>query len=196
PASSRSRRSTSWCSGSRRPSSRQCRPSAASSRCRRLPLTATAPAQFKITYTSADVDWELFHRQFDAALARVRGQLGRDYPLYIAGEAVRSAAESIVDRSPSDTAVVLGRFAAATHQEVDRAVRAARVAQAAWAHRGWRERGALVRRDAALIRQRKVGLAAVLRLGEGESRAGAGGEAEGWAEPLASYCRQLGGRER
>jgi len=154
-------------------------------------LTATAPAQFKITYTSADVDWELFHRQFDAALARVRGQLGRDYPLYIAGEAVRSAAESIVDRSPSDTAVVLGRFAAATHQEVDRAVRAARVAQAAWAHRGWRERGALVRRAAQLIRERKFELAAIMSLEVGKSRVEAMGDAEESADLLDYYCQQL-----
>src|SRR5437762_10230738 len=89
-------------------------------------MTTIAPAQSKITYTSASVDWELFHRQFDDALARVRGQLGGDYPLYIAGEAVPSPAPPIVDRSPIDTAVVLGRFAAATPAQVDRAVSAAR----------------------------------------------------------------------
>src|SRR5438034_3432666 len=83
-------------------------------------MTAIAPGQSKITYTSASVDWELFHRQFDEALARARGQLGRDYPLYIAGEAVPSPAPPIVDRSPIDTAVVLGRFAAATPAQVDR----------------------------------------------------------------------------
>ncbi len=77
-------------------------------------MTAIAPGQSKITYTSASVDWELFHRQFDEALAHARGQLGRDYPLYIAGEAVPSPAPPIVDRSPIDTAVVLGCFAAAT----------------------------------------------------------------------------------
>ena len=51
-------------------------------------MTATASPQSKVTYTSANVDWELFHRQFDEALARVRAQLGRDHPLYIAGDAV------------------------------------------------------------------------------------------------------------
>ena len=40
-------------------------------------MTATAPAQSKITYTSANVDWELFHRQFDDALSSVRAQFGR-----------------------------------------------------------------------------------------------------------------------
>ena len=51
-------------------------------------MTATAPQPSKITYTSANVDWELFHRQFDEALARVRAQLGKDYPLYIGRDAV------------------------------------------------------------------------------------------------------------
>src|SRR5437867_3975991 len=89
-------------------------------------MTTIAPAQSKITYTSASVDWELFHRQFDDALARVRGQLGGDYPLYIAGEAVPLPAPPIIDRSPIDTGVVLGRFTAATPPQVDRAVSAAR----------------------------------------------------------------------
>src|SRR6266576_2336260 len=70
-------------------------------------MTATAPAQSKITYTSADVDWELFHRQFDDALAHVRSQLGRDYPLYIGGAAVTSSAKPIVDTSPIDTSDAL-----------------------------------------------------------------------------------------
>ena len=51
-------------------------------------MTATVPTPSKITYTSANVDWEAFHRQFDDALARIRAQLGRDYPLYIGREAV------------------------------------------------------------------------------------------------------------
>ena len=34
-------------------------------------MTTTTATPSKITYTSANVDWELFHRQFDDALARV-----------------------------------------------------------------------------------------------------------------------------
>ena len=98
-------------------------------------MTATVAAQSKVTYTSANVDWELFHRQFDDALARVRAQLGRDYPLYIAGDAVAGSSSTLVDTSPIDTSVVLGRFAAARAPQVDRAVAAARTAQRAWGAR-------------------------------------------------------------
>src|SRR5437016_4775004 len=88
-------------------------------------MTATVPTPSKITYTSANVDWDSFHRQFDAALARVRAQLGRDYPLYIGRDAVSADGPPLVDRSPIDTSTVLGRFASATPEQVGRAVAAA-----------------------------------------------------------------------
>src|SRR2546425_12162981 len=108
-------------------------------------MTATAPRPSKVTYTSADVDWALFHRQFDDALARVRGQLGRAYPLYIGGDAVSAGGPPIVDASPSDTGVTLGRFATATPELVGRAGRAARAAPREWAHPPWADPGGTLR---------------------------------------------------
>ncbi|HEV8399212.1 MAG TPA: aldehyde dehydrogenase family protein [Gemmatimonadales bacterium] len=154
-------------------------------------MTTSAPAPSKITYTSANVDWERFHGQFDAALARVRSQLGRDYPLYIAGEAVTSTAAPIVDTSPIDTRVVLGNFATATAAHVDRAVAAARAATAPWARRDWRERVALLRRAAVLIRERKFELAAVMSLEVGKSRLESMGDAEESADLIDYYCQQM-----
>src|SRR5437867_11898067 len=98
-------------------------------------MTATAASQSKVTYTSANVDWELFHRQFDDALARVRAQLGRDYPLYIGRDAVASGGPPIVAPPPIDTSTTLGRFATATPEQVGRAVPAAQAAQRERAHR-------------------------------------------------------------
>src|SRR5205085_710486 len=141
-------------------------------------MTTAAVTASKVTYTSANVDWEAFHRQFDEALAGVRGQLGRDHSLYIAGEAVSSPAAPIVDTSPIDTGVVLGRFAAATAQHVDRAVTAAKEAQRGWAHTPWRTRVATLRGAAGLIRQRKFELAAVMSLEVGKSRLESMGDAE------------------
>src|SRR5881296_1444084 len=154
-------------------------------------MTTIAPAQSRITYTSASVDWELFHRQFDDALARVRGQLGGDYPLYIAGEAVPSPAPPIIDRSPIDTGVVLGRFTAATPPQIDRAVSAARAGQPAWMHGGWRERVAILRRAAGLVRERKFELAAIMSLEVGKARVEAMGDAEEAADLIDYYCQQV-----
>src|SRR2546429_6737289 len=100
------------------------------------PARPTAPAQFKVTYTSANVDWELFHRLFDEALAAVRAQCGRDHPLYIGGEPVAVAGDPIVDVAPADTTVGLGRFAPAGGEHGDRALRVAHPAQPGRCHRG------------------------------------------------------------
>ena len=145
----------------------------------------------KITYTSANVDWDLFDRQFDEALDRVRAQFGREYPLYIGGEAVTSSAKPIVDTSPIDTRIVLGNFATATAAHVNQAVMAARAAQAAWGRRDWRERVAILRRAAELIRERKFELAAVIGVEVGKSRLESMGDAEESADLIDYYCQQM-----
>ena len=145
----------------------------------------------KITYTSANVDWDLFDRQFDEALDRVRAQFGREYPLYIGGEAVTSSAKPIVDTSPINTRIVLGNFATATAAHVNQAVMAARAAQAAWGRRDWRERVAILRRAAELIRERKFELAAVIGVEVGKSRLESMGDAEESADLIDYYCQQM-----
>lgn len=154
-------------------------------------MTATAPTTSKITYTSANVDWEEFHRRFDEALAWVRAQQGREYPLYIGGEPTPSAVPPIVDTSPIDTSVVLGNFAAATPEHVHRAVTAAKRAQRSWGRTAWRERVATLRRAAGLIRERKFELAAIMSLEVGKSRLEAMGDAEESADLIDYYCQQL-----
>src|SRR3989440_1589227 len=154
-------------------------------------MPTTAATASKVTYTSANVDWDLFHRQFDEALAGVRGQLGRDYALYIAGEPITSSAAPIVHPSPIDREIVLGRFASAGVQHVDRAVTAARAAQRAWAHTPWRARVAMLRGAAALIRERKFQLAALMSLEVGKSRLEAMGDAEESADLIDYYCQQV-----
>ena len=154
-------------------------------------MTATVPTPSKITYTSANVDWDSFHRQFDAALARVRAQLGRDYPLYIGRDAVSADGPPLVDRSPIDTSTVLGRFASATPEQVGRAVAAAQAAQRDWSHRPWRERVAILRQAATLIRERKFELAAIMALEVGKSRLESMGDAEEAADLIDYYCQEL-----
>jgi 1-pyrroline-5-carboxylate dehydrogenase len=152
-------------------------------------MTATAPG--KITYTSASGDLEAFHAQFDAALAAVRAAAGQRHPFFIAGRSVDTAAEPLVDRSPIDTSLVLGRFAAASAAHVDEAVRAAGTAQPGWARLPWRERLATLRRAAALIRERKYELAAIMALEVGKSRLEAMGDAEESADLIDYYCQQV-----
>jgi 1-pyrroline-5-carboxylate dehydrogenase len=145
----------------------------------------------KITYTSASGDLAQFHRAFDEGLRVVRAAAGGAHPLQVAGAALASAAPPIVDVSPIDTRQVLGTFAAATPPEVDRAVAAARTAWRDWARRSWRERVEALRRAAALVRERKHELAALMSLEVGKSRLEAMGDAEESADLIDYYCSQV-----
>ena len=136
----------------------------------------TAPA--KITYTSATGDLEEFHRRFDAALAAIKRQAGGAHPFYIDGKAVETRLDPLVDTSPVDTGFVLGRFAAAGSADVDAAVHSAGRAQREWARRPWGSRIAVLRRAAAIIRERKYELAALMSLEVGKSRLESMGDAE------------------
>ncbi len=149
----------------------------------------TAPA--KITYTSASGDLEEFHHRFDAAVAAIKQQAGKSHPFYIDGQPAETRLEALVDRAPADTAFVLGRFAAATPAHVDAAVQSARGAQRAWARRSWRDRIAVLRRAAAIIRDRKYELAALMSLEVGKSRLESMGDAEESADLIDYYCQQV-----
>ncbi len=149
----------------------------------------SAPA--KITYTSASGDLEEFHRHFDAALAAVRRQAGGSHAFYVDGKPVETRLEALVDTCPADTGLVLGRFAAATPAHVDAAVQSARKAQREWARRPWASRIALLRRAAAIIRERKYELAALMSLEVGKSRLESMGDAEESADLIDYYCQQV-----
>jgi 1-pyrroline-5-carboxylate dehydrogenase len=149
-------------------------------------MTAT-----KITYTSASGNLEEFHQRFDAALTRIKREAGGLHPFYIDGEPVESPGEPLVDRSPIDTGLILGRFAAATPEHVAAAVRSARRAQADWGRRPWRERVAPLHHAAELVRERKYELAALMSLEVGKSRLEAMGDAEESADLIDYYCKQV-----
>ncbi len=151
------------------------------------------PEDIKITYTTkADpAVLDAFHGAYDAAIAAIRAEFGREYPLMIGGEEVRSEAAPIVDVSPIDTSVVIGKFQAATAAHVDQAVKAAKAAQRAWGRVPWLERCTILRRAAQLIRQHKFELAALMSIEVGKSRMEAMGDAEESADLIDYYCQQM-----
>lgn len=151
----------------------------------------SSPSASKITYTSAAADMEAFHRAFDEALATVRAWAGEEHPLWIDGQAVRSPAPPLVDTSPIDGALVLGRFQAATSEHIDAAVHAARRGQRAWGRLPWAERVAAIRRAAEAIRARKYEIAAVMSLEVGKSRLESMGDAEEAADLCDYYAAQV-----
>ena len=153
-------------------------------------MSTTAAENMKITYTSTSADMGLFHRMFAEALTRLRAEMGKDHPIVIAGEEIRTAASPIVDVSPIDTSLVLGRFQAAQHAQVDAAVEAARVGAKEWSATPWQRRVEILRKAAGLIRKRKFDLAALMSMEVGKSRMESMGDAEEAADLIDYYCQQ------
>ena len=122
----------------------------------------------KITYTSTPEQVAAMHDAFDEALVRVKGNLGQPHPMLINGVG-RAGARTFEVRSPIDRDIVIGSFAAGTADDVDDAVAAAKAAYPGWAKTPWQDRVAIIRRAAALIRERKFDLAAILIMEAGKN---------------------------
>ncbi len=98
-------------------------------------------------------------QRFASALAAVREQFGREYPLVIGGAAIQTS-ERLLSRNPSRPDEVVGRAASASAEDVDRAVAAAQEAFPGWRDRGAAERARVLERAAQLMRERRAELAA------------------------------------
>jgi 1-pyrroline-5-carboxylate dehydrogenase len=145
---------------------------------------------FRLTYSTMFDPPPVLHERFEAALARVRGRLGRDYPQWIGG-AARDGASRFEVRSPIDRGWLLGRFARGTAQDGADAVGAAVAAYRGWAATPWRERVRLLRRVAALIAGRVYDIGAAVALEVGKNRMESLGEVQETADLFTWYCDQM-----
>ena len=91
----------------------------------------------------------------EAALGRVRAQLGGEYDLVIAGERVRTI-EKLVSNNPACVGQVVGLHQKATPELAAHAVETAHRNFAAWRATPASERAAMLFRTAALLRERKL----------------------------------------
>ncbi|HET6380334.1 MAG TPA: aldehyde dehydrogenase family protein [candidate division Zixibacteria bacterium] len=151
---------------------------------------ATTTPRMKITYATLSADNEELQAAFDAAVERVRGELGRSYPMIIGAEERRTEQE-FEDRSPIDTEIVVSRFPVGTRQDVRDAIAAARAAYPAWRDLGWRKRIELMRRAADLISERQFEYAALMAFEVGKNRLEALGDVEETADLLRYYSDEM-----
>lgn len=149
---------------------------------------ASAPSS-KITYTANTADMAAFHKAFDAAVAAAKARAGKTYPMWIDGAAVES--KSVFEKLSPVDGTVLGRFQVAEPGQVDAAVKAARAAQAKWGALPWQERLTTLRKAAALIRERKYDVAAVVALEVGKNRMECMGDTEEAADLIEYYAKQI-----
>ena len=94
-----------------------------------------------------------------AAIEKVRGELGREYPLVIGGERINT--DSKLDSlNPANRTQLVGRFNKATKELATRAVEDAAKAFETWKHTPSDQRAELLFRAAAIMRERKHELSA------------------------------------
>ncbi len=93
-------------------------------------------------------------RAMREALEKVKQELGREYPLVIGGERIKT--ESKLDSiNPANRTEVVGRFQKATKELANQAVEAAAAAFDTWKNSKPEERAQLLFRTAELLRERK-----------------------------------------
>jgi len=89
-----------------------------------------------------------------AALAKVKSELGREYPLVIGGERINTG-DTLESVNPANRTEVVGRFHKATKELANKAVETAAQAFKSWRNVPAEERIDLLFRVAALMRERK-----------------------------------------
>lgn len=117
------------------------------------------------------------------ALAQVRGELGREYQILIAGER-RSGDGKLISTNPATASEVVGIHGKALERDANDAVEAAWSYFPHWAARSAEERAELLFRLADLFRQRKYEFDAWLVLEAGKSWA----EAEADVSEAIDFC--------
>src|SRR5437773_1619612 len=144
---------------------------------------------FKVTYATLSADNDELHAELDAAIEKVRGQLGRSYPLMIDGQARQRP--TFASTSPADTRIVVAQAASGTDEDVRDAVAAAKAAWPAWRQTPYEERAAILERAAAIVRTRRFELTAWLILEMGKNRVEALGEIEETADLYSYYAEEM-----
>ena len=80
---------------------------------------------FRVTYATLSADNEDLQRNYDEAVERARGELGKEWPFVVNGEE-RWTDEKYEEPSPIDKDLVIGRFSQASPSDVEDAVAAAK----------------------------------------------------------------------
>ncbi|MFW5734462.1 MAG: L-glutamate gamma-semialdehyde dehydrogenase [Oceanidesulfovibrio sp.] len=97
---------------------------------------------------------------FPEAIARMRQNLGRTYPLFIGGKDVVTE-DHIPSTNPANLSEVVGVVCQAGKAEIDQAIEAAVQAQKEWGRRPARERAEIIIRAAEIAKERIFDLCAV-----------------------------------
>lgn len=125
-----------------------------------------------------------------AALDKVRGELGREYPLLIAGERITTG-DLLISTNPSNPKEVVGKHHKATRDLARQAVEDANTHFHKWSHVLAEERVGMLLRAASILRERKFEFNAWLSLEAGKTWPEAEAETAEAIDFCEYYARQM-----
>jgi len=147
-------------------------------------------SSFKLTYATMFNPPEELHTHFSEAMAELKQNLGKEYPMFIGGEE-RFTDEKIKEFSPINTDLHLATFQKGGVRDAEDAIAAARAAFPKWSRMHWDERVYLLRKAAEMIDQRLFEISAVVTLEVGKNRMEALGDVAETAELIRYACGQM-----
>lgn len=148
------------------------------------------PEQFKLTYATMFNPPPELHEKFDAALQKMRSNLGQEYGMIIDNKDV-FADDKFQDVTPIDTGTVLAVMQKGDASHARMALEAARRAFPIWSKTPWQKRVLLLRKAAELIDERIFELGAAMSLEVGKNRMEALGDVAETADLIRYACFQM-----
>lgn len=131
-----------------------------------------------------------FDALFDEAAERAKKGFGAKYPMMIGGKEV-IAQETITERSPIDSSIIIGYFQKGTREHARQAISAAEEAFASWSKKSYKERALIFRKAAEIFSREKFNVAAVLSYENAKSRYESIGEVDEAIDFMRYYAGEL-----
>jgi 1-pyrroline-5-carboxylate dehydrogenase len=126
-----------------------------------------------------------------AAIEKVRGELGREYPLVIGGERIKTAGRTFDSVNPAKKTEVVGRFQKATEELARRAVETANETFKTWRNTLPEERARLLFLVAEILRERRHEMSAWMIFEVGKTWAEADGDTAEAIDFCEFYAREM-----
>lgn len=138
----------------------------------------------------ADFTKESVRKAFIDAVAQVRSQLGREYPLIIGGKEVRTS-DTLPSVNPANPSEVIGTICQASTREIDLAIEAAKKAAPAWKALSPEERAGFLVKAAEVARKEIFTLSAWQTLEVGKQYDQAQADVAEAIDFLEYYAREM-----
>ncbi len=155
----------------------------------KTPAEAKGLARFE-NEPFADFTKESVRRAFVNAVAQVRGQLGKEYPLIIGGQEVRTA-DKLPSVNPANPNEIIGTICQASTKEIDLAIEAAKKAAPAWKALSPEERAGYLLKAADIARKETYTLCAWQTLEVGKQFDQAQADVAEAIDFLEYYAREM-----